>query len=141
MMMPAGTYYVGDLCYVMRNEWNEVCDLCFPDESNNSVEGILQLEDGRKFAIFNTEYGDGTYASNDYKSFSVDAGSIGCILRSDITDPDNLNIEGLGHYITYDEDFEVYNNNGTITFGKLEIYTADFDEDEDEDEDEEYEDY
>ena len=126
--MKAGTYYVGDLCYVMRNEWNEVCDLCFPNSASRPEQGIMKLQDGRTFAILNTEYGDGTYTSNDFKSFSVDSGSIGCILRSDITDPDNLNIEELGHYITFDEDFEVCNNNGTLTFGKLEIYTADFDE-------------
>ena len=25
MTMKAGTYYIGDLCYVMHKEWDEVC--------------------------------------------------------------------------------------------------------------------
>ena len=29
-------YYVGDLCYVMTNEWDEICDLAVFD--NDEVE-------------------------------------------------------------------------------------------------------
>ena len=29
MTMKAGNYYIGDLCYVLHDEWNEVCELIF----------------------------------------------------------------------------------------------------------------
>lgn len=36
--MPAGRYYVGDLCYVMDDVWDEVCDLMFPLPMENTVD-------------------------------------------------------------------------------------------------------
>lgn len=43
MTMPAGRYYIGDLCYVMHDEWDEFCDhLDYPGER--------KLKDGRKYA-------------------------------------------------------------------------------------------
>ncbi len=46
MTMPAGKYYVGDLCYVMHDVWDEVCDLMFPHD-NSGVYGKFKLKDGR----------------------------------------------------------------------------------------------
>lgn len=31
-MMKAGTYYVGDLCYVLHEDWDEVCSLIIDNE-------------------------------------------------------------------------------------------------------------
>jgi hypothetical protein len=40
MTMPAGRYYIGDLCYVMHPEWSECCDLFFPPgSSSRGVDG------------------------------------------------------------------------------------------------------
>ena len=58
--MPAGRYYVGDLCYVMHDVWDEVCDLVFPYDGRG-VYGKFKLKDGREFAVYSTAYGDGTY--------------------------------------------------------------------------------
>ena len=87
MTMPAGRYYIGDLCYVMHDEWREVCDLFFPPNSPpHGVEGEFQLADGRRFASFGTAYGDGEYRSSINTLHSVDSGSIGCISIYDIQD-------------------------------------------------------
>jgi hypothetical protein len=81
--LPAGKYYIGDLCYVMDEfDWSNCCELFFPGK-NNVVEGMFKLHDGRRFASFNTG-GDGGFYSNIGTKHSVDSGSIGCILVEDI---------------------------------------------------------
>lgn len=139
MTMQAGTYFVGDLCYVMHPEWNEVCDLII--DGHSCKEGEFELVDGRRFAMYNTAYGDGQYSSNTPNKFCVDSGSIGCIRLEDITD-ETYSMElvsDLGAIITFENDFVTSVHNGTIRFGDVEIYTADMDEEEDEYE-EDYED-
>ena len=37
-MMRSGTYYVGDLCYVMHPQWDEVCDLMFATGGNSVLD-------------------------------------------------------------------------------------------------------
>ena len=85
MTMPAGKYYVGDLCYVMDNdEWRQVCARTIQGEK--IADGEFELPDGRRFAIYSTAYGDGGYYDQYGHTYSVDAGSIGCILMSDMID-------------------------------------------------------
>ena len=137
MTMPAGKYYVGDLCYVMHDEWKEVCDLFFPPYSPpKGIEGEFQLRDGRRFASFNTAYGDGTYRSSINTLHSVDSGSIGCIRVEDIRDntysPEK--IEQLGAIVEFAEPFEVSTDYGLLKFGHVLIETTG-DEEEYEDED------
>ena len=125
MTMPAGKMYVGDLCYVMHDCWDEVCDLLFANRNDhNCNQGEFNLKDGRRFAIFNTSYGDGTYYSNvPGQSFPVDSGSIGCILVSDIKD-ETADIND-GCVVDFDKDFECDSDGSTLTFGHIEIYTGD----------------
>ena len=52
-MMPAGRYYVGDLCYVMHPQWSAVCNLMF---SGTSYDGEFQLENGVRFASLSTHH-------------------------------------------------------------------------------------
>lgn len=124
MNMPSGNYYVGDLCYVMHDCWEEVCELLFEDRDDGGCnEGEFQLRDGRRFSIYNTECGDGTFESTGFGFFPVDSGSLGCILREDIKDND-ASIDN-GKIIQFDEEFSVYRIGGTISFGnKLDIYTG-----------------
>ena len=128
--MPAGRYYVGDLCYVMHDAWTEAVDLMFPSaaEGYKSVEGVLTLKDGRQFAIFSTSYGDGVYYDQWGKDYGVDAGSIGCILQKDIKD-DTANI-GLGNIVDFDQDFVVSSDGETLKFGDIIIHTGSVDYDE-----------
>jgi len=138
MTMPAGKYYIGDLCYVMHDAWDECCELFFPaNHPPKGVEGEFTLKDGRRFASFATAYGDGEYRSNIGTSHSVDSGSIGCIRLEDIRDKE-YTIEfllKLGAFVEFDQPFEVSNDQGLLTFGHVLIETAggyDWDEKEEE---------
>jgi hypothetical protein len=134
--MPAGRYYIGDLCYVMHPEWDEICNLFFPPGApGRGVEGEFILADGRRFASFGTAYGDGTYRSNIGTDHGVDSGSIGCIRAEDIRDTeyDQATLEALGAFIEFTEPFDVYADQGMLTFGHVQIETAggyDWEEDE-----------
>ena len=128
MTMPAGKYYIGDLCYVMHPEWDECCELFFPaNHPPRGVEGEFTLADGRRFASFGTAYGDGGYRSNIGTYHSVDSGSIGCIRMEDIRDNQYNNIEELGAFVEFTEPFEVSEDQGLIVFGHVQIETADGD--------------
>ena len=125
MIMPAGRYYIGDLCYVMHDEWDEACGMFFPtNQSGRGVEGEFQLRDGRHFASFGTAYGDGEYYNNMGTSHCVDSGSIGCIRVADIRDDTYGNIESLGSIVEFKEPFEVEKvGRGLLRFGHVEIET------------------
>ena len=125
MTMPAGRYYIGDLCYVMHPEWDECCELFFPPGyTSRGAEGEFTLRDGRRFASFGTAFGDGEYYNNMGTSHLVDSGSIGCIRIEDIRDNTYDNIEELGAVVEFAEPFEVSANAGILKFGPVEIDTA-----------------
>lgn len=132
-MMKAGTYYVGDLCYVMHEVWNEFCDITIPE--NVCLDGEFTLKDGRKFATYGTEYGDGVYYDNSGREYGVDAGLIGCILLSDIDLGVIENDIKGGNVIEFKEDFETYEDCGSIVFGDVYVETN-----QDEEEDYDYSD-
>jgi len=127
MNLPAGKYFVGDLCYVMHDEWTEVCDLLFGVTFNPSKDsldgGVYKLKDGRQFALYPTKYGDGEYRSNIGTTHGVDAGVIGCILVDDIRDKTYDNIEDLGAVIEFKQPFETGEHKGVISFGHVRINT------------------
>jgi len=125
MTMPAGRYYIGDLCYVMHDAWHEACALFFPSNTDSrGVNGEFVLKDGRRFANFDTMFGDGTYSSNMNTSHCVDSGSIGCILVADIRDNTYSDIALLGAIVEFAEPFETEKiGPGLIKFGQLEIET------------------
>jgi hypothetical protein len=126
--MKSGTYYVGDLCYVLHDEWDEVCQLTI--NHNRAIGGEFNLKDGRRFAMYNTMYGDGTYHDQQGKEYWVDSGSIGCILMRDIdlAQLDN-NVQG-GALYDFDQDFYTGEQNGKIMFHKISINTDDIVEEE-----------
>lgn len=142
MTMPAGRYYIGDLCYVMKDdEWSECVDLFFPPDEQGfprGVDGEFALKDGRRFASFGTAYGDGEYRSNIGTSHSVDSGSIGCIRVEDIRANKYEDIEELGAIVEFDQPFEVDSDQGLLKFGHVLIETvADEDEEDYYEEDQE----
>lgn len=124
MTMPAGLYYIGDLCYVMNDEWDDVCSLLFAGRDDGGCnEGEFVLADGRRFAIYNTVYGDGSYRDADGNSYSVDSGSIGCIRIEDIRLTDKNDI-GSGVAITFTDPFETSGEGAVLKFGYVEIDTS-----------------
>ena len=133
-MMNAGTYYVGDLCYVMNDEhWDLVCG-----NFNCSFEGEYEIVVGDntiQYAMFQTKYGDGSYFDQKGNEYFVDSGSIGCIPIENITKREDGSYIELGSVFNFDEDFDVSQNGGVLIFGLIHIDTNS----EQDDEDDEYE--
>jgi len=129
-MMPAGKYYIGDLCYVMADdEWLDICDITI--QGTRVIDGEFQLKDGRRFAMYSTAYGDGVYYDEYGHSYSVDSGSIGCILLDDIKYVDNFDqFLDVGAILEFDKDFVTWGGRGEsdwegiIQFGHVVIETA-----------------
>jgi hypothetical protein len=122
-MLPAGKYYVGDLCYVMHEEWDEVCGLFFKGRTDHGCnQGEFMLKDGRRFACYNTRWGDGSYFDEARNRYPVDAGCIGCILVSDISPSDNNDVKN-GAVHDMERDFNSSTEEGVLTFGHVVINT------------------
>jgi hypothetical protein len=128
-MMPAGEYYIGDLCYVMsEEEWDEFCSITI--QGNRCLDGEFVLSDGRRFATYGTAWGDGSYFDQHRHEYAVDAGLIGCILIKDIKIEKN-NILELGNVVKIDYDFTTSGGradnhsdwNGVIHIGPIRIET------------------
>ncbi|CAB4175002.1 hypothetical protein UFOVP972_100 [uncultured Caudovirales phage] len=127
--MKAGKYYVGDLCYVLGDRWDEVCNLIIVD--HKCLDGEFELKDGTKFAIYGTAHGDGYYCDQQGNGYPVDSGSIGCVLVDDITEGE-LDKMG-GNLFDFEEHFETGEDNGVIYIGDIEIDTQGHEEDEEDD--------
>ena len=135
--MKAGTYYIGDLCYVFsRDDWDEVCALTL--DGMKCLEGEFELSDGRKFAMYNTAYGDGEYNDQFGNKYSVDSGTIGCVLWKDTTRYEYI-LADVGAVVDMKEDFDTCSDgNGLIKIGSTTIDTAEewLDQHDEEDEEE-----
>ena len=118
MKLPAGKYYVGDLCYVMHNEWDEVCKLTLADDYLD--QGCFKLGNGVRFAMLRTAYGDGCYEDREGREYAVDSGTIGCVKVDDITEEVR---EDLGNIIEFNTDFYVSTNGQELRFGHVWIDT------------------
>lgn len=71
--IPAGTYYIGDLCYVLSDD---IYDNIFG--GMDYCSGIYEEKATKRlFIVGNTAYGDGEYPGSDGNKFAVDAGIIG----------------------------------------------------------------
>ena len=134
-ILPAGTYYVGDLCYVVKDdEWMDYCDRAFPDDGAEHI-GVFENYDGIGYASFGTKYGDGTYVDQFGQRYSVDSGSIGCIPISALADKyDETQIKELGNFVSFHQPFacEYDNETGTIRIGHIDIITGDYEDAEEE---------
>lgn len=126
-MMKSGRYYIGDLCYVMNNQWDEFCSKSIINRE--CIYGEIVFDNGVKTTHFGTAHGDGNYLDQYDNEYPVDAGLIGCVLVSDISDP-KADLD-LGNIIDFDEDFSCYEDDGYIYFGHICINTN-YDEEEDE---------
>jgi hypothetical protein len=105
----------------MDDEWQQVCSLIIQGEK--LVDGEFELDDGRRFAIYSTRWGDGGYYDQYGHTYSVDAGSIGCILMLDIRANKYDNILDLGAILEFAEPFETGSQGGQLQFGHVLIDT------------------
>lgn len=139
--LPAGTYYVGDLCYVLSDEdYDEiVCTFQYNDGDVHTVKGFT-------FAWISTAYGDGCYTDSKGNEYPVDAGLIG-ILRVD-DHPEflqnllqhNIDVdekEGYPYWkhnlFTFDKEFYIEFSSGIFNIDGNIIDTKNDDEDEESD--------
>ena len=137
-MLPAGTWWVGDLCYVMTDEeWNQFCDITIA--GHKVKDGEFELPDGRKFATYGTYWGDGCYHDQYGNEYSVDAGLIGCIRVEDIRAEKYEDIESLGAIHEFKTDFVTGGGRGergwggTIQIGRVAIETNPVHQDDEDD--------
>ncbi len=119
-MMPAGTYYIGDLCYVLSDRWDDFCQRTCAGP--RVLSGEFNLADGTRFATFTTRWGDGCYQDQQGHDYPVDAGLIGCVRVQDIAATE---LSGLasGRVIEFAQDFVTSTDQGRIRFGTVEIDT------------------
>lgn len=130
---PAGTYWVGDLCYVLHAEWDEVCELFFAGRTDHGCnQGEFTLKDGRRFVAFNTAHGDGTYYDNRGRDYSVDAGLIGLIKFDAIDLHNEDNYTDGGQVIAFTAPFTCECEDGFMRFGSIAIDTDSVHEDDEE---------
>lgn len=120
--MKAGTYYIGDNCYVLDEKYLE--DFDWVDDFCNYIDDGLVKVKGLDVVTFGTMYGDGEYESNIGFDFPVDAGIIGCT-------PAEL-WKGVGEpfgclKVEFKEDFTCEENKGVLLFGHIVIDTAEED--------------
>lgn len=138
--LPAGTYFIGDPCYVLGHRWEEVLDLHWaPGDCNTGHCAPVYELDGRKVTEFHTRWGDGGYYDQfGDAEYGVDSGAIGAV-------PIELCVEGIPHNLgrvaVFDAPFTCSSNGSILKFGE---YWIDTDPDEEpewgwdeEDEDEE----
>jgi hypothetical protein len=112
---PRGEYWIGDLCYVLGDRWDEVCEHICSEDWN---DGLINLDGGLQAACFGTAYGDGIYEDNWGNSYGVDAGIIGCVLTSAVK-PDRR----LGHVHKFPTSFDAFYQDGKIHFGHVVVDT------------------
>lgn len=105
---PAGSYYIGDLCYVLSDE---IYDTVFRDVGGYDP-GLYQKKNSTDFFLVDgTAYGDGLYKSTDLKSFAVDAGIIGIVPMSLVSQ------KGAGgHFYTFKEPVQCTFRGGKFSF-------------------------
>lgn len=123
-MMKPGKYWVGDLCYVMHEHWDEVCDLMFPPGHRGKMrEGVLELSNGLRFAVHGTKHGDGTYNDEAGRKYDVDSGSIGCIAIEHINLAHKDNDVAGGNVVEFKKQFTTDYDDGILRFGHVHIDT------------------
>lgn len=129
--MEPGAYYIGDLCYVLNNSWDEFCELTIRD--NECLSGGFRFADGREFVSFTTKYGDGTYTDKEGFKYPVDAGLIGCVRVEDM----DINIDKVGdsgQIRVFTKPFVCERVDDILYFGKVAIDLDPCDVEEDEEE-------
>ena len=117
--LPAGTYYIGDPCYVMGKtdemDWLTVLD------KTNYFDGEIHEVGGYKVWGEGTAHGDGEYKDQEGNEYGVDSGTLAAVPLEYVHDV--AEARRLGHIHEFDEDFDCERNGGVLRFGSVEIDT------------------
>jgi len=100
-------YYVGDLCYLLKDDWNEICGCVQP--MNDKIVFTLQSGLVIGFVSINDYHLD----SDSGRRYSSDSGSIGIVKLKDLSEElqqkaKEVEAEGLAHCIEL-SDFSIEN--------------------------------
>ena len=117
--MPAGQYYIGDLCYVLSDRWTQVCNLTI--DGPYVKEGKFTLPDGTEFVLFSALSGDGVCVGDT--PIDVDSWSIGCVKVSDIDNSIPEDDIDLGVHVTFEDTFVCTGEEGVLKFGHVVVDT------------------
>ena len=140
VILPAGTYFIGDPCYLFGHDdegtkkWEDICNQI--DEEPAYVGKLISQGDRLAF-IGGTANGDGTFYDHENHEYGVDAGLLGC-------SPIEWNsykyedLEKLGHVHTFDDQFQCTWIDGNFSFGSFIIHTDYIGEEREEDDDDHY---
>ena len=133
-ILPAGTYYIGDLCYIFDSDfdfWSDICEIYHNKCQGQTVfeyklnEPYVKDRSVAKFAMMRTKWGDGEYYGYDDNIYCVDSGTIGCV---EVQDYESITGEVSSTFFAnqlfvFDKEFEVYSDDGILHFGHIVIDT------------------
>lgn len=116
---PPGTYYIGDLCYFLKEP---MYDTIYGGREYESGIYTHNNNDDAFFMVDNTAYGDGAYIGSDGFEYGVDAGIIGIASRSLGPEADDDVYGGKLH--TFKDPIEIKFKNGVFRFWSRSKYLA-----------------
>lgn len=124
-IVPAGRYWLGDPCYIIKDhDWLQFCNgFSFAENSGNTY---IELDDSIKVLAFSTYHGDGCYLDQHGNSYYVDAGLIGLIpweYTEKFTEKDSTEYFSLSNVVEFTEDTLCFTADGILTFGNYIIDT------------------
>ena len=133
-VFPPNKYCIVDLCYVLKNHWDEFCSKTI--KGDEVLDGEFDIS-GARVVSFVTAYGDGTYHDNHGREYSVDAGLIGMVSVEDLEKLGYTSwaedVDGLGNVVEFSKVFRCYNDSGVLVFGDVRVDTVGDECDEDDD--------
>ncbi len=123
--MPAGKYFVGDPCFVVKDEmwmdWLKAADY------THNRHLVADTPDGYQVVGFNTAHGDGIYYDQFGTQYGVDAGLIGLVPYEHNPEHISAEVEKFSircHLVTFDSPFVAsVDENGNMQFGHITIIT------------------
>jgi hypothetical protein len=132
VQLPAGTYYIGDPCYVIaEDKWSDFCDASFvggaaPHHASQAVTEFC----GYPMYANSTDSGDGCYLGSDGRLYGVDGGMLSVVPIELVSDMSEA--KRLGSIVEFTHPFMAYYEKGTFFFDRISIPTGPEEEEEDE---------
>jgi hypothetical protein len=126
-----GTYYIGDPCYVMKDEFYDGVW----GKKHGYESGVYNIN-GVMFAVDGTAYGDGDYNGSDGKRYGVDSGTIGVVPKELWDEKGAARANSSGRVVTVGS-LDFYAKDGVFEINidkeRLVINTKEDEEDEEDD--------
>jgi hypothetical protein len=117
-MLTAGTYWIGDLRYVLSDdEWESVQYVV-----SDSRFGEHTLPNGKSYAIYSTVFGEGVFCDNFDREYYSATGTVGCVSTQNA-----VAVPSFGNVLRFKYDFQTgYLDDAEciIFFGNVEINTT-----------------